>query len=75
MNIELEKEMETRFKKAKKKISNSFKRRHRQTHYQKEQEKEAVFLMHHIEDYGFKFFPEHYISKELVDLERIAEDV
>lgn len=75
MDVELEKELEGRFKKAKRKISNAFKRRHKQTHYEKEQEKEAVFLMHHIESYGFKFFPDHYILKELGDLERIASDV
>jgi len=39
----------------------------------KNNQKEIMFLIQRIEDYGFNFFPDHYIRDQVVELEAILD--
>lgn len=67
---------EIRLNSAKYKLSNTMKfNRHHQTKYEKEMEIEAAFLIRDIENYGFRFFPDHYVKEKIKVLEKIVSDL
>ncbi len=60
-----------RFNKALQKMSIHFKtRRFKMTDEERQQEIELVHIAKRIDDYGFDFFPEHYIKEDLKRLEK-----
>lgn len=65
-------DLETRFKKAVEKLK-IFPYHKNKRKRDKSVEMEAAYLIHEIEEYGFSFFPEHYVKDKVKKLEDLAE--
>jgi hypothetical protein len=62
--------IEFRFNQCKHKATKLFRfKHHKQTEEERQFEKDIAHIIRHIETYGFKFFPNHYIREDVEALE------
>lgn len=67
---------EVKFNKLKYSVINKYRyKRHQQTPEDKDLEIEAIHVIKEIEDYGFKFFAEHFLWEKMSELESIAKQM
>ena len=65
--------LEHRFRVVKRKASNLFRfKHHKQTPEERQVEEDIAYLVKHVEDIGFKFFPNHFIRDDIIALERLV---
>jgi hypothetical protein len=66
--------LEHRFRVVKRKASNLFRRKHhKQSPDERQFEEDLAYLIRHVEEIGFKFFPNHYIRDDIEALEGMIE--
>jgi len=66
---------EYRLDSCKYKLNRLFKfQHHKQTNTEQEFEENCTHIINHIENYGFNFFPSHYVKDEIESLERMIDN-
>ena len=64
--------LQIRFRTSKYKFYQNNRRTVKVSPSQKEKEIDYCFMVNEIDQYGFKFFPEHYVKETVKNLEKIA---
>lgn len=68
--------IEYRFLQCKRKAQKLFRfKHHKQTDEDRQFEEDIAHIIRHIETYGFKFFPNHYIRSDIEALEGMLESM
>lgn len=66
--------LQYRFDVAKRRLNRLFKyKHHKQSEDARQFEIDCTYLIHHIESYGFRWFPNHYIRDDIAQLEKMLD--